>query len=189
MHQGTHVAALFDLRTQYVTFDTPANLKGIKAEIFRREREKADAQWTDALAECRQLLRATMAELVGHIQERLEPGEDGKPKTFHKSMLEKLDEFLTTFAARNIADDQELGALVKQAKEALVCVDATSLRKNDALRDVVKGQFDDLKAQLGFCQLDQAKASFAPIESGSAVSQQAPVTTSHSMNAHVRSKR
>ena len=38
-------------------------------------------------------------------------------------------------------------------------------------------------------QLDQAKASFAPIESGSAVSQQAHVTTSHSMNAHVRSKR
>ena len=155
------VAALFDLRTQYVTFDTPANLKGIKAEIFTREREKADAQWTDALAECRQLLRATMAELVGHIQERLEPGEDGKAKTFHKSMLEKLDEFLTTFAARNIADDQELSTLVKQAKDALFCVDATSLRKNEALRDVVKGQFDDLKAQLDAMVIDQPTRAFS----------------------------
>jgi|TARA_R110000824_G_scaffold32908_3_gene106086 hypothetical protein len=155
------VRASFRLESQYVTFDTPASLKSIKADIFTREREKADAKWKDALEECKKLLRATMQELLGHIQERLTPGEDGKTKSFHGSMLDKLDTFMTTFAARNIADDDELTELVKEAKRAMVGIDAKSLRKEEALRDAFKGEVSDLKSKLDKMVIDKPSRVFS----------------------------
>jgi len=156
-----NVRASFGLESSYVTFDTPASLKAIKADIFAREREKADAKWKDALEECRKLLRATMAELVGHIQERLTPDENGKQKSFHASMLDKLDTFMTTFAARNIADDAELTGLVKEAKLVMSGVDAKTLRKEESIRDAFKEQVGGLKAKLDAMVIDRPARAFA----------------------------
>jgi len=155
------IKSAFMLEGQYVTFDTPSSLKNIKAEIFKREREKADAKWTDALEQCRVLLRATMGELVGHIGERLTPKEDGKPKSFHGSMLSKLDTFMTSFADRNIADDQELAALVKEAKLVMTGVDVNSLRKEEGLRDALRGQMDELKGKLDSMVIDKPARAFS----------------------------
>jgi hypothetical protein len=155
------VKSTFSLTGQYVTFDTPASLKNIKAEIFKREREKADEMWKDALEECRSLLRATMQELVGHIGERLTPKDDGKAKSFHGSMLTKLDSFMTSFADRNIADDKELAALVKEAKLVMHGVDAKSLRKEEGLREAFKGQMDSLKSKLDSMVIDRPSRAFA----------------------------
>tara|TARA_R110000824_G_scaffold8899_1_gene40343 strand:- start:5325 stop:6266 length:942 start_codon:yes stop_codon:yes gene_type:complete len=151
----------FSLDTQYVTFDTPASLKGIKGEIFKREREKADAMWKDALEECRKLLRATMHELVGHIGERLTPKDGGKKKSFHGSMLTKLDSFMTSFEDRNIANDSELSALVKKAKTVMYGIDAEVLRKEEGVRDAFKEQMDELKGTLDSMVIDKPTRAFA----------------------------
>lgn len=157
----TEVQNAFSLSSQYVTFDTPASLKGIKADIFQREREKADAMWKDALEECRTLLRATMQSLVGHIGERLTPKEDGKPKSFHGSMLTKLDSFMTSFADRNIADDQELAELIKDTKNVMHGIDADVLRKEDGIREDFKTQMDELKEKLDTMIIDKPSRAFA----------------------------
>jgi hypothetical protein len=151
----------FSLTGQYVTFDTPSSLKNIKAEIFKREREKADVMWKDALEECRMLLRATMRELVAHIGERLTPKEDGKAKSFHGSMLTKLDSFMTSFADRNIADDEELASLVKEARAVMHGVDVKELRKEDVVREALRGQMDELKGKLDLMVIDKPSRAFA----------------------------
>ena len=155
------IKSAFVLTGQYVTFDTPASLKNIKAEIFAREREKADVMWKDALEECRMMLRATMRELVGHIGERLTPKDDGKAKSFHGSMLTKLDSFMTSFADRNIADDEELAALVKDAKTVMRGIDVKELRKEEGLRDALRGQMDELKGKLDSMIIDKPSRAFA----------------------------
>jgi hypothetical protein len=152
----------FSLDGQYVTFDTPASLKGIKAEIFKREREKADVMWKDALEDCRVLLRATMSEMVSHISDRLTPDVDGKKKSFHHTMLGKLDAFITTFEDRNISDDEELAALVKEAKSVMNGVDVKELRKEEGLREAFRGQVDQLKAKLDTMIIDKPARAFSP---------------------------
>jgi hypothetical protein len=159
--ESDRIKGTFRLDGQYVTFDTPSSLKNIKAEIFKREREKADAQWTDALEQCRVLLRATMSELVGHIGERLTPKEDGKAKSFHGSMLSKLDKFMTSFADRNIADDEELAELVKEAKVVMTGVDVNALRKEEGLREALRGQMDQLKGKIDSMVIDKPSRAFS----------------------------
>ena len=117
--------------------------------------------WTDALEECRTLLRATMHSLVGHIGERLTPKEDGKQKSFHGSMLTKLDSFMTTFADRNIANDDELADLVKKAKNVMHGIDAEVLRKEEGVREVFKEQMDGLKNELDTMVIDKPTRAFS----------------------------
>ncbi len=154
------VRGSFGLESHYIEFGTPENLKSIKADIFAREREKADQVWTNALEECRKLLRATMLEMVTHIQARLMSDDSGKKKSFHVSMFEKLDGFLTTFANRNIADDAELQGLVSDAQEAMVGVEPSLLRTDDAMRDAVRTKFGELKTKLDTMVVDRPSRAF-----------------------------
>lgn len=155
------IKGAFALNGQYVTFDTPASLKNIKAEIFKREREKADERWKDALEECRVMLRATMSELVDHVSDRLAPGVDGKKKSFHHTMLGKLDSFMTSFEDRNIADDAELSALVNEARSVISGVDVKALRNEEGLREAFRSQVDQLKGKLDSMVIDKPARAFA----------------------------
>jgi len=142
------VRSAFTLEWQYVTFTTPGKLREISAAFFEAERDKMAAKVAEATNEIQQLLRATMQELVTHMVERLEPGADGKKKTFHKTTVENLAEFLRTFDARNITDDQQLKGLVDQAVSLLEGLDADKLRSNESLRAGVQSSLSDIKATL-----------------------------------------
>ncbi len=99
---------------------------------------EAARQWQDeALSECRATLRAGFAEVVAHLAERLEPGPDGKPKIFKDSLVRNFDEFAASFESRNLANDSDLAALVKEARRIMSGVDATDLRNRGSLRRAV----------------------------------------------------
>lgn len=142
------VRASFDAEIRYLALDTPETLKGIKAEIFERERVKAEREWSAALDECRQVLRAAFADLVEHLADRLTPGENGKPKIFRDSLVKNMDEFLSTFQARNIADDAALAELVERARGVMRGVSAQDLRDQDALRAAVAMSMKDIKSAI-----------------------------------------
>lgn len=98
----------------------------------------AAREWQqDALSECRATLRAGFAEVVAHLAERLEPGPDGKPKTFRDSLVKNFDEFAAAFESRNLANDTDLAALVQQARRTMSGVDAADLRNRGSLRRAV----------------------------------------------------
>jgi hypothetical protein len=155
------VRAAFSVRTQYVAFDTPGTLRDIKRAIFEREAGKAAAQWTEALAECRQVLRAELASLIDHALDRLTPGADGKPRVFRDSLIKNLDEFFSTFNARNsIGEDADLDALVAQARTILGGVSPDELRKSDAARSDVLSRLAQVKGQLDTMIVEKPSRGF-----------------------------
>ncbi|MET0742986.1 MAG: hypothetical protein ABWY78_06410 [Microvirga sp.] len=138
----------FGASVRYFTLGSPAGMERIRADIFRREEEKAADQWRAVMDESRAVLRAELAELVSHMVERLEPSEDGKKKRFNASTVENLDEFLRDFGKRAIADDPDLQAIVTQAREALSGVSVSRIRDSWRERRDIRAKFEEVKTKL-----------------------------------------
>jgi hypothetical protein len=140
--------ATFYMEHSYITFDTPARLKAINPAIFAAERAKAEAKLAAVADDCRHAMRAGMQELIDRMVERLTPGDDGKPKKFHKTMVENFNEFLRTFELRNITDDAELAAVADKARGLLAGVNPDVLRSDDLVRRNVHEGFAAIGQQL-----------------------------------------
>jgi hypothetical protein len=89
-----------------------------------------------------------MADLVRHMQERLQDGPDGKPARFHQTTVSKLVAFLDSFEFRNVTDDRELKELVERAKGLLSGVTVKGLKTTSELRSQVRDGMADLATQL-----------------------------------------
>jgi hypothetical protein len=61
----------FTFNWQYVSIGVPEQLRGISSRIFQTERDKAAQMMAEASGEVQQVLRATLAELVENLRERL----------------------------------------------------------------------------------------------------------------------
>ena len=149
------IRAAFGVEWSYFTMGTPDNLSGLNREIWEREKAKAARQWSEASRQVQTLLRASMAELVSHMVDRLAPGESGKRKKFRESMVGNLRDFLQTFPARNVTNDTKLAELVTRADELLSGIDAKVLRDCEALRDSVQRGMTEVKAALDTMLIDR----------------------------------
>ena len=147
----------FALQWNYVAFGVPDTLAHIDEALFEQEREKVNAQWSEAQTVVQDLLRVRMLKMVEHLTDRLTPGADGKMKTFKSSTLSNIDEFLQDFETLNITGDAQLSEVVSKAKELLNGVDAETLRKTDGLRDALASQFSELETQLTGLIVDKPK--------------------------------
>jgi len=143
-----NMRAAFSVSYQYLTFETPAVLAGLNRELWQREKDKARDMWAEAQDEMRAAMRQAFGEIVSHMADRLTPGDDGKPKVFRDSLIGNFREFLQTFPARDITNDQELAALVDRARALLSGIDADDLRKADGLRSSVAANIASIKADL-----------------------------------------
>jgi hypothetical protein len=146
----------FYLEYSYVTFDTPSRLKAISAEIFQHEKEKAQAKLESVAGECQQAMRAGLLNLLEHLEDRLTPGADGKPKRLHDTTIGHLNDFLATFELRNVTDDTELGAIVEQARNVMKGLDRKVLKSDDLIRIKVVEQLNTVKAALDPLVIDKA---------------------------------
>jgi hypothetical protein len=134
------VRAAFTVESNYMDLGLPKQLGTINKEIFEREAKAFEAKLTSAADEIQAAMRIAFKELIEHMADRLKPGEDGKPRIFRDTLVLNLKEFMDNFAARNIADDADLKALVDQASAILGNKSAEELRKSPAYRqDIAKG--------------------------------------------------
>ena len=138
----------FGFSWQYVSFGVPEQLKGISREVWEQEREKAAVRMAEASTEIQVVLRETMAKLVQHMADRLKTGPDGKPLRFKETTVENLVEFLMNFEFRNVTDDNELQALVSQARDLMQGVTADDLRTTGDLRSKLQQGMTGIAAQL-----------------------------------------
>lgn len=139
-----------------MSFSTPGRLKEISADFFKAEQEKAASKWQQATDEITLLLRQQMKDLVDHMLERLEPGDDGKAKKFHGTTVTKIKTFLDSFSIRNVTDDAQLAMIVKSAQQLLSGVNVEDIRENEAVRSntangfkLVKDCLDNLVVEAG----------------------------------------
>lgn len=140
------LAAAFRFEVSYLTLEVPQTLEGVSPALFQRERDKAEALWTEAAEAIQQALRTSMAELVAHMVDRLSAGADGKPKQFRPSLVTNMEEFLRYFQARNLTNDEDLAALVDKAQLVMKGVDIKALRQNADVRDRVREGFARLQS-------------------------------------------
>lgn len=142
------VIAAFTIRHSWLTMGTPSSLRSINRAIFEREREKAAESLQVATEEITRLLAAEAKKLADHMVDRLTPGEDGKPKTFQKTIVSKASEFLANFNLRNIGTSEELSGQVDRIRGILDGVTPEALRSSDQLREDVAAGFTEVAVAL-----------------------------------------
>lgn len=140
----TALRAAYRLEWQYVTLAAPDQLKALSADVYNREKARLQTQWDDAIDTMRDALRVGLAELVNDLVGRL---NDGDKKFKPTKLLGRFTEFLETFDARNVTNDEELAALARQARELLAGVDAENI-KTPEIRAQVREGFAVAKVQL-----------------------------------------
>lgn len=145
------VAKKFDLAWQYLSLSAPENLP---PSLIEREQQRIQGQWQNALDEARGVLRTAMVEMVARATERLSGSEDGKKKIFKNTLLTNLEDFIASFDARNLTDDDELAKVVEQARSLVAGVDPEMLRKDDTVRAKVAEGFQQIEQQLGSMMTD-----------------------------------
>ena len=151
------VKGAFAFDVQYLSLGVPLVLGNVNQSIFEREQARVAEQFASALEIGKQGMRSMMADLVGGLTEKLtaDPGE-GK-KIFRASLLEKMNDFLTVFDARNLSDDSELAELVKRSKKILEGVDAKELRTDGAVKEYVANGLSEIKVALSSMVIETPK--------------------------------
>ena len=145
-----------------IQFGVPENLP---QQLFDEAQKKATAMWEEAQEKILITLRLSFAKLVDHAVERLkvDPGE--KAKTFKKSTIQNIKDFLETFNQKNIMNDGELAKLVAKAEKVMAPVDdaeqfAVAMRNDDALRERMTDQLEGIKMDVEKMIVERPRRSF-----------------------------
>lgn len=139
------IRAKFHFRWQFLTLQVPGKHTLLSPELYAQEKEKFLALMEETRELAILALRQEFRNLLDHLVDRLSGREDGKPKQFKATMIQKLHDFLADFETRNIFQDQELATLVAQAKAIIAGVDPDLLRQDAFLREHVAGAMQRLQ--------------------------------------------
>jgi hypothetical protein len=138
------ISSKFKLEWRFLTLDVPGKSRILPPEVYEREKAKFTAMMEETRELAVNALREGFAGLVHHILDRLS-GDNGKPKRFKSSMVEKMQDFVSGFEDRNLFDDEGLADLVSQAKAIVSGVSPESLREDPRLRQRISSKMDEIK--------------------------------------------
>lgn len=155
------VSGSFSVVAQYIEIGLPSSLGAISPAIFQREKALFNEKLVSAAEEITAAMRESFKELVEHMVDRLKPGENGKQKIFRDSLVNNFREFMDTFSARNITNDEELESLVNKARQVLNGKSAGQLRSIDAIREQVVFGMESVKDSLSSMVADAPKRKFS----------------------------
>jgi len=141
--------AKFGVSWRYLSLGAPSQLQAVSGTFLAEQRRKIQAASTEAAAEIRNLYRASLLELTGHLVERLQPVEaNGKKRRFHESALEQVTTFLDADPIRNVTNDTEIRAMSEKIRRILGGLDVEQIRTDDDLRARVAVDMEAVKAEL-----------------------------------------
>ena len=109
----------FDVSWDFPSVDAPDYLRRLSPDIYRRECERVQSQFSNAVELAEQMFQDQLTELVEHLVERLSADEGGNQKTFRDSTITNLDDFFSRFRQLDIGNNEELGQLVDQAQSVI----------------------------------------------------------------------
>ena len=147
----------FEVSWDFPSVDAPDYLRRLSPEIYRRECERVESQFSNAVELAEQMFQEQLAELVEHLVERLSNDDGGKPKTFRDTTITNLDSFFSRFRQLNISSSEELEQLVNQAQSVIRGVEPQRLRDNVTLRQQIAGQMSAVQASLDGLMVDRPR--------------------------------
>ncbi len=134
----------FKFEWRFLALDIPGKGVVLSPEIFEREKKKFE----DMMSEARELaavaLREEFAEIVNGLVEKLS-NNGGQPKTIKSSMFNKLHEFVSDLATRNIFDDEKLMELAHIARDTISGISPYGLNYNAQMKERIKTSMTTLK--------------------------------------------
>ena len=142
------VRTKFRFEWRFKTLDVPGKSRLLSPELCERERVKFQALMQETRKLATVALREEFAGIVRHMVERLAGEEDGKPKRFQASMLDKMGEFLDTFSDRNLFQDEKPSELVSQAREVVSGLSTEELRQDGNLRRYIAEEMNELRVAI-----------------------------------------
>jgi len=148
----------FNMKWSLFNMDVPDNLPD---DIKDAERVKFEENMTSVFQECRDALRNTLSELVGHLAEKLQTKTDGKNHRLHATTVSNLTDFLDTINSRDITSDDAIRVLSDKARKIIGTTSADDMKKDGTIRadiranlDAVKGEIDQLIIRDGSRKID-----------------------------------
>lgn len=153
---GGAVRAAFSMDYTLEVADKEAGIRAagdaLSPAFVERELRKAKEAGEAMLNDVRDGMRLGLADLVENAVEMLKPGEgeDGKRKAFRGERLVKIQEFLRTFQAKDVAGDTDLQAVVAKARAVLDGVSVDELReaKDKSPREAIGKALAGIQAEL-----------------------------------------
>jgi hypothetical protein len=155
------VGHLFRLELDFPSVEPPNYLLQLSPKLYEAEAARIQARFEEAVRLTEQAFVEKFGELVSHLADRLQFGEDGKPKTFQASTVDNLLEFFQQFGQLNIGSNSELEKLISDAKAVIGEHDADSLRKNAVERQTVQASMAELATKIDALMIDRPTRQFA----------------------------
>lgn len=140
-----NVLQKFRFEWRFITMDVPGKSGLLTPELYEREKEKFQTLMEETRELATVALREEFAGIVRHMVERLSGEEDGKPKKFKNSMMEKMGGFLESFGDRNLFADEKLAELVDQARDVVNGLSTDELRQDGNLRRYIAEEMNLLR--------------------------------------------
>ncbi|MEL7640009.1 MAG: DUF3150 domain-containing protein [Solidesulfovibrio sp.] len=141
----------FSFEWRFVTLATPKQASILSPEVYQREKQKFQALMDETREIAIAALREEFGQIVGHMVGKLS-SNDGKPRAFKSSMLNRIREFLDTFGDRNLFGDETLAQLVTEARNLVGDTRSShfgySVAYNEVLRQKITGQMTQLKSAI-----------------------------------------
>jgi hypothetical protein len=136
----TEVTEMFYVRWRWMKLEMPVGtLARVDPDIALRE----EAKFAESMREQEQLVISALSgglkRIVDRMVERLTPGPDGKKKVFRDTLVANFREFLETFPARYIVENQELESLVNKANQLMAGVAPEDLRDQSVAASMLRG--------------------------------------------------
>jgi hypothetical protein len=151
------IKALYSIKWNWFTMQTPDSLRKLNRAIYEREVKKGEEAVQIAADGINQMLALEAKGLVEHAAERLTPDEEGKPKIFKKNSISKIQKFLDDFKFRAIGTTEELEKEVKRMEMLLDGVDPKSLRESESLREDTRKHFEKIAKGLDAIVVEKPK--------------------------------
>jgi hypothetical protein len=137
-------SAEFDMTYRYTSIaTTPSMLQHIAADIYEQDLERTRKETEKELESFRSSLRVTLLEIVDNMRRTLSK-PDGEKRVFGQRFFKRLDEFMEGFDTKNLSDDGELAAIVKQLKSVANGTDVTTLKSDETLQGHLNEQLEDI---------------------------------------------
>lgn len=138
----------FTFGYEWLSFGVPEELKQFDVRIYEKAKLKAQETWKEIEANGVLLLRQTVSDLVSTLTDSLTPKDSGEKKKFYATTVTNIQDFLATFARRNICNDTELDAEMKKLEKLVSGIDLKAMSSDTKLRESVKKDIEKTKASL-----------------------------------------
>ncbi len=152
------LVGLFGLAWDFPNVEPPDYLVRLSPGLYEAERARVSARFEEAVELAERAFLDEFARLVAHLTERISTvGDDGQLRVFRDSAVGNLTEFFDRFRSLNVRSNDQLDALVEEARRAVRGIDAQDLRQGDGLRRAVASELSRVQSSLEEMLVDRPR--------------------------------